>query len=223
MEKFRSFEMYAGQVSSYQEFVSELSVKLSTQSFSQIDLPPGRRLEIYPRGLDSTWFQLGDEGRLLDAHGTALSGQCAHLPLGRRSHAVQDKNHTETNLSRDHGKKLPAEVPSATAHSALDKALNTALNAAGGRPGGFSHSLERLRNDLGPGRFSRACGDRPKTRTLRLTRALQFNRGSVAGLLEAGTSVQPLMPLITGIAFSAISVNLSTKYLVISPSLSLHS
>ena len=50
VEKFRSFEMYAGQVSSYQEFVSELSVKLSTQSFSQIDLPPGRRLEIYPRG-----------------------------------------------------------------------------------------------------------------------------------------------------------------------------
>ena len=46
---------------------------------------------------------------------------------------------------------------------------------------------------------------------------------SVAVSLEAATSVQPSMSLIIGIAFSAISVNLSTKYFVISSLCSLHS
>ena len=46
---------------------------------------------------------------------------------------------------------------------------------------------------------------------------VQFNRDSLAGLLEVVTSVQLSMSLITGIAFSAMSVNVSTKYLVISP------
>ena len=70
---------------------------------------------------------------------------------------------------------------------------------------------EGLRNDPGTDGLSRPRVYRPKTRTLQLTRPLQFNRGSVAGLFEAGTLVQLSMPLITGTAFSAILVNLPTK------------
>ena len=65
--------------------------------------------------------------------------------------------------------------------------------------------------------------ERSKTRIPRLTRSLQFNRDSLAGLLEVETSVQPSMLLVPGIAFTAISVNLSTKYFVISLPCSSHS